>query len=97
MPAVLRFLPFILLWLKVDHSKHPEYPRRSIEELEEEIFLQGISNGVLCTRGAWFRTEPNTPASGMFFRTTFASASEEAMATAIQRLGQAIRQSYRIE
>ncbi|KAB8201742.1 Aminotransferase class I and II [Aspergillus parasiticus SU-1] len=87
----------MFLWLKVDHSKHPEYPRRSIEELEEEIFLQGISNGVLCTRGAWFRAEPNTPASGMFFRTTFASASEEAMATAIQRLGQAIRQSYRIE
>ncbi|OGM41475.1 putative L-kynurenine/alpha-aminoadipate aminotransferase [Aspergillus bombycis] len=87
----------MFLWLKVDHSKHPEYPRRSIEELEEEIFLQGISNGVLCTRGAWFRAEPNTPASGMFFRTTFASASEEAMGTAIQRLGQAIRQSYQIE
>ncbi|RBQ68492.1 hypothetical protein VDGD_21588 [Verticillium dahliae] len=33
----------------------------------------------------------------MFFRATFASASEEAMSTAIQRLGAAIQTSYRID
>lgn len=86
----------MFLWLKVDHSKHPDYPRRSTEEIEEEIFNQAIGNGVLCARGSWFRTEPSTPASGLFFRTTFASASEEVMDSAVQRLGQTIRQSFQI-
>jgi aromatic amino acid aminotransferase I len=33
----------------------------------------------------------------MFFRATYASATEEAMGTAIQRFGEAIRQSYHID
>ncbi|KAL2757637.1 hypothetical protein ACRALDRAFT_1054848 [Sodiomyces alcalophilus JCM 7366] len=87
----------MFLWLKVDPSKHPGHPHRSVLEIEEEIFDHAISNGVLCARGSWFRTEPGTPARDMFFRTTFASASEEAMEMAIQRLGAAIRKSYRMD
>lgn len=52
---------------------------------------------MLCARGSWFRTEPGTPARDMFFRATFASASEETMEIAIQRLGAAIRKSYRMD
>lgn len=77
--------------------KHPEYPGRSIEEIEGEIFEQVIKTGVLYARGSWFRTEPNTPADGMFFRVTYASATAEAMGTAIQRFGEAIRRSYQLE
>ncbi|KAJ5114410.1 hypothetical protein NUU61_000169 [Penicillium alfredii] len=87
----------MFLWLKLDYSQHPEYPSRPIEDIEGEIFEQAVQNGVLCARGSWFRTEPSTPASGMFFRATFASASAKAMGIAIQRLSQAIRESYRIE
>ncbi|KAL9943809.1 hypothetical protein D7B24_003906 [Verticillium nonalfalfae] len=87
----------MFLWLKVDHTKHPDYPQRSILEIEEDIFNNAIGNGVLCARGSWFRTEPGTPAKDMFFRATFASASEDAMSTAIQRLGAAIKTSYRMD
>ncbi|KAH6690429.1 aromatic amino acid aminotransferase [Plectosphaerella plurivora] len=86
----------MFLWLKVDHTKHPDYSSRTIIDLEDEIFHQAIENGVLCSRGSWFRTEPDVPANSIFFRATFASASEEAMSTAIERLGAAIRKSYRM-
>lgn len=84
------------LWLRVDPAKHPDHATRGVLEIEDEIFNHAIDNGVLCARGSWFRTEPHLPAHDMFFRATFASASEEAMSTAIQRLGDAIRKSYRL-
>ncbi|PYH91389.1 aromatic amino acid aminotransferase [Aspergillus ellipticus CBS 707.79] len=86
----------MFLWLKVDPSKHPEYPQRSVLDIEEEIFLNAIDNGVLCARGSWFRTEPGTSSNEIFFRATYASASEEAMGTAIQRLSLAIRKSFQL-
>lgn len=79
----------------MDHTKHPDYPRRSILEIEEEIFLGAIDDGVLCARGSWFRAEPDTTPMELFFRTTFAAATEEAMAVAIRRLDGAIRRSFR--
>ncbi|CAG8282191.1 unnamed protein product [Penicillium salamii] len=87
----------MFLWLKCDPLQHPEYPARPIEEIEGEIFDQAIKTGVLCARGTWFRAEPDTPADGMFFRATYASATAEAMGTAIERFGEAIRRSYQIE
>ena len=81
------------LWLKLDISKHPHYPKRSILELEEEIFHAALDKGVLCARGSWFRADPQTPPKELFFRVTFASASEEAMGLAIERLSTAIRES----
>ncbi|KAB8072162.1 pyridoxal phosphate-dependent transferase [Aspergillus leporis] len=77
----------MFLWLRLDHSKHPECCHRSVEEIEEGNFQQAISDGVLCARSS----------CGMFLRTIFASASEEMIDMAIQRLGQAIRQPYRNE
>ncbi|OGE56575.1 hypothetical protein PENARI_c003G10832 [Penicillium arizonense] len=87
----------MFLWLKLDPLQHPDYPGRSIEDIEGGIFDQAIKNNVLCARGTWFRAEPSTPARGMFFRATYASATEEAMGIAIQRFGEAIRQSYHID
>ncbi|KAK2005114.1 aromatic amino acid aminotransferase [Colletotrichum falcatum] len=86
----------MFLWLKIDHSAHPDGPSRSLLEVEEEIFNSCIDKGVLCARGSWFRTEQDTPLKDLFFRATFASASEKDMDMAIQRLGAAIRESFRI-
>ena len=87
---------FHQLWLKVNPATHPDHPSRAVLDIEDEIFRNAIDNGVLCARGSWFQTEPDLPVQDMFFRATFASASEEAMSTAIQRLGAAIRKSYRL-
>lgn len=81
-------------WLKVDHTKHPAWPERSILELEEEIFNRCIEGGVLVGRGSWFRAEHDKPPSGLFFRATFAAATKENMTEAIRRLGMAIRETY---
>ncbi|EFQ26531.1 aromatic amino acid aminotransferase [Colletotrichum graminicola] len=86
----------MFLWLEIDHSTHPDGPSRPLLEIEEEIFNSCIDKGVLCARGSWFRTEQDTPLKNLFFRATFASASEKDMDEAIQRLGAAIRESFRL-
>ncbi|WYZ34951.1 hypothetical protein EsH8_I_001227 [Colletotrichum jinshuiense] len=85
----------MFLWLKVDQTRHPD-ASRPLLEIEEEIFNSCIDKGVLCARGSWFRTEQDTPLNDLFFRATFASASEQDMDTAIQRLGAAIKESFRL-
>jgi aromatic amino acid aminotransferase I len=84
----------MFLWLKLDLSKHPRYPERSILELEDEIFHAALESGVLCAKGSWFRAEPETTPKDLFLRVTFASATEEAMGMAIGRLSTAIKSSF---
>ncbi|RYP80333.1 hypothetical protein DL769_002513 [Monosporascus sp. CRB-8-3] len=84
----------MFLWLKVDHTQHPEGLTKSIIEIEEEIFDSCIERGILACRGSWFRAEPDLPLSGLFFRVTFAAASEENMGKAIERLGAAVTESF---
>jgi DNA-binding transcriptional MocR family regulator len=83
-------------WLKVDHTRHPDAGTKSVFEIEEEIFNSCIGRGVLVARGSWFRAEQDKPLSGLYFRTTFAAATPENMTEAIRRLGEAIRESYRL-
>jgi aromatic amino acid aminotransferase I len=83
--------------VKLDHTKHPDYLRRSLDEIEGEIFQHSIDQGVLFARGSWFRAEPQKKLNELFLRVTFASAAEEDMCTAVQRLSEAIKKSFRIE
>ncbi|KAB5579918.1 pyridoxal phosphate-dependent transferase [Coniochaeta sp. 2T2.1] len=84
-------------WLKVDHTRHPDASKRSILEIEEEIFNACIEKGVLVGRGSWFRAEHGTVPTDMFFRATYASATPENMMEAIRRFGEAVRESFGIE
>ncbi|OTA86773.1 hypothetical protein M434DRAFT_399745 [Hypoxylon sp. CO27-5] len=84
----------IFLWLKVDHTQHPQASTKSILEIEEDIFKSCIDKGVLAIRGSWFRAERDVAPRELFFRTTFAAASEEDMAHGIERFGAAIRESF---
>ncbi|KAI1765331.1 PLP-dependent transferase [Hypoxylon sp. FL1150] len=84
----------MFLWLYVDHTQHPQASTKSILEIEDNIFASCIDKGVLAIRGSWFRAEQDVPPSGLFFRTTFAAASEEDMAHAIERFGAAVRESF---
>jgi aromatic amino acid aminotransferase I len=83
-------------WLKVNHELHPHASTKSILEMEEEIFNRCIAKGVLVARGSWFRAEQNAPPSGLYFRTTFAAATPENMTEAIRRLGEAVRESFKM-
>lgn len=84
----------MFLWLQVDHTQHPQASAKSILEIEDDIFASCIDKGVLAIRGSWFRAEQDVAPSGLFFRTTFAAASEDDMARAIERFGAAVRESF---
>ncbi|KAI1407063.1 aromatic amino acid aminotransferase-like protein [Hypoxylon sp. FL1857] len=84
----------MFLWLKVDHTQHPQAATKSIIEIEGDIFNSCIDKGVLAIRGSWFRAERDVPPRELFFRTTYAAASEDDMAHAIERFGAAVRESF---
>ncbi|KAK9775720.1 putative Aminotransferase class I/classII domain-containing protein [Seiridium cardinale] len=95
-PAAGMFTNDQQLWLKVDHTKHPHVSRKTLIEIEEEIFDSCIEKGVLACRGSWFLAEHDKPLTSLFFRTTFASASEEQMEVAIERFGTAVKNGFQI-
>jgi aromatic amino acid aminotransferase I len=50
---------------------------------------------VLISRGSWFAAEKgNFEATELFFRATFAAASEDKMTVAIERFGVAVKASF---
>lgn len=81
--------------MQLDWHKHPHAETKDILDIEEEIFLAAVDQGVLVSRGSWFRAErENFHPTDMFFRATFAAASEEKMTEAIERFGGAVRKSF---
>ena len=74
--------------------KHPDYPAKSIQELEEEIWLAGIEAGALVMRGSWFYADKTAPHDTMFFRATYAAVPAEKLQEAIRRFGDAVRVSF---
>lgn len=88
-------------WIHMDITKHPMFDSRlegqeryaRLIEIEESMFMACVEKGVLCSRGSWFRAQKGTDQE-LFFRTTFAAASEEKIAEGIMRLGDAVRQEF---
>lgn len=87
---------FCKQWLRVNYDLHPDAGKRSIPEIEEEIFNLCIDKGVLVARGSWFAAEHDKPPKDLFFRATFAAAAPEPMREAIRRFGEAVKTSYRL-
>jgi len=88
----------MFLWMKLDWHKHPHAKIRNLIDIEEEIFLAAIDQGVLISRGSWFAAEKDDFVhTDMFFRATFAAASEDKMTEAIERFGVAIKASFGVE
>lgn len=79
-------------------------PGEVLSQIEDKIFLAAVDKGVLLARGSWFRAEKGTKllAEGkadqpeLFFRMTFAAASEENITEAVDRAGQALREEFRL-
>ena len=49
---------------------------------------------MLIARGSWFLTEKDGPLPGLYFRMTFAAASENDMREAVRRVGEALRETF---
>ncbi|PHH73296.1 hypothetical protein CDD80_3914 [Ophiocordyceps camponoti-rufipedis] len=84
----------MFMWLKVDYEQHPRAGERSVGQIEEDIFQACIEGGVLVARGSWFQADKEKALPGLYFRTTFAASSPEAMNEAIKRFGKAVRDSF---
>jgi aromatic amino acid aminotransferase I len=87
----------MFLWLKIDWHKHPAAKTKSLLQIEDEIFLASVEQGVLMSKGTWFISDrADFVPVEMFFRATFAAAPEEKMTEAIERFGVAIRDCFGI-
>jgi aromatic amino acid aminotransferase I len=84
-------------WMQIDFKKHPDYPSKSIETIEEEIFMRIIEHGALCMRGSWFYADPEESHDTMFFRATYAAAPAEKIDEGIRRFGEAVRAEFGIK
>ena len=83
-------------WLEVDYKKHPAYPRKSVDELEDEIFHKIIEHGTLLMPGSYFYAEEDAEKDRMFFRSTYAAVAFDQIQEATKRFGAAIRDSFGI-
>ena len=85
------------LWLEVDFARHPAAATKSILEIEDEIFLACVANGVLLSKGSWFLGDKTAAPTRLFLRATFAAATPEKMGQAIERVGGALRDVFKLE
>ncbi|KAF2013370.1 PLP-dependent transferase [Aaosphaeria arxii CBS 175.79] len=81
-------------WLKIEFKKHPEYPAKDIETLEDQIFMRNIEHGALLMKGSWFYADGNEKHDTLFFRATYAAAPADRIDEAIKRFGEAIREEF---
>ena len=84
-------------WIKIDWFKHPDFGKKTILAVEDEIFHATIDKGALTSKGSWFRAEQDDPGDEIFFRTTFAASADEDVREAIKRFGDALRGVFGLE
>ena len=86
------------MWFTVDWHKHPKAKTSTLLEIENEIWQKTFDQGALFARGSWFvGNRDNFEHTEMFFRCTYAAASEENMIEAIRRFSIAIKTSFGLE
>lgn len=81
-------------WLHVDFAQHPDFSRKSLKVLEQEIFMTIIKHGTLLMKGSWFTAERSVEPNKMYLRATYAAAKFEQIDEAIKRLGRALREAF---
>jgi aromatic amino acid aminotransferase I len=86
----------MFIWLKITPppASHDDTP---LATLEKRIFDASIARGVLVAPGSWFHAEKDAPLPGLYFRATYAAASESDMAEAVRRFGGAVREVFGLE
>lgn len=64
------------------------------DEIEEDIFRAAIDRGVLLSRGSWFKANSSYKEEKMFFRATFAAATEDKIHEAVARFADALKSEF---
>jgi aromatic amino acid aminotransferase I len=61
-------------WVNLDVSKHPDFGKKSVRDIEQAVFKVAVANGVLVTPGSYFLADQENELEKVFFRATFAAA-----------------------
>lgn len=85
-------------WIEVDWRRHPKALSgdQNHDAIEEAIFKAAIDKGTLISRGSWFRGSTSYPQDKMFFRATFAAATEGNIQEAISRFADALKGEFNL-
>lgn len=91
----------MFLWLRIDWLKHSSASFGShsdegvqvVRTIEDRIYVKARENGVQVSKGSWFRST-STPARELYFRLTFAAASEFSLEDGVKILAKAIEAEF---
>ncbi|CAD0044693.1 unnamed protein product [Aureobasidium pullulans] len=89
-----------LVHIRMEYTQrrdHPDHQTMSVAELEEKIFQTIVDHGALVMKGSWFYADSQAKHDTMFFRTTYAAAPFDKINEAIKRLGDAVREEFKLE
>lgn len=81
-------------WLQIEWEKHPDYPHKSLEAIEDELFHANMRHGTLLMKGSWFCPDKEVGTETMFFRATYAAAPLDKIREAVRRFGEALREAF---
>ncbi|KAF2155742.1 aromatic amino acid aminotransferase 1 [Myriangium duriaei CBS 260.36] len=81
-------------WLKIDWTRHPAFGTKTVEQVENDIFLAAIDKGALIMPGSYFYADNEVEHDTMFFRATYAAAPFDKIVEAVRRFGDAIREEF---
>lgn len=87
-------------WININWHRHKkfngDYSLTKLREIEDSIFEAAVGKGVLCSLGSWFRAQEGTD-TDIFVRANFATAPADKVEEAIRRLGDALREEFKLE
>ncbi|OKL57085.1 hypothetical protein UA08_07574 [Talaromyces atroroseus] len=82
-------------WIEIDWKAHPLYKAGADHgTIQRAIFASAVQQKVFLTQGSFFWCDSSAPESRMFFRATYASASQENLTEAARRFGVALRNEF---
>ncbi|KAK5147580.1 Aromatic/aminoadipate aminotransferase 1 [Rachicladosporium monterosium] len=81
-------------WLRVEWEKHPDYSRKTLVEIEDELFHANMRHGTLLMKGSWFCPDKEVDTGKMFFRATYAAAPLDQIREAVRRFGESLREAF---
>jgi len=83
-------------WLRLDHTKHPHYPHKSLGKIKDGIFHCIGRHKTLVVKGSWFRPRREKKLQSISLRATYAAAPFDQVQEAIERLVEAITETLEL-
>ncbi|KAJ5139922.1 hypothetical protein N7448_003330 [Penicillium atrosanguineum] len=82
-------------WIEIDWKSHPLYKTGAgHQKIQQTIFDSAVQKKVFLVPGTCFWSASELPEDRMFFRATYASASQEDLVEAARRFGDALKDEF---